>query len=56
MMITSTGGDPNDQSTSVFDCGNGILISLTQLCDGFDNCIGSARPGDDETAVLCDSK
>ena len=41
----------------MFDCGNGLLIPISQMCDGNDNCeIGGARAGDDETAVLCDSK
>lgn len=53
--IVST-GDFNDRSLSRFDCGNGLLIPIDQLCDGIDNCIGGARPGDDETSVLCDSK
>lgn len=42
--------------TSQFDCGNGVLIDLNMLCNGVDDCASGARPGDDETAVICDSK
>lgn len=46
------------RSDSAFDCGQSVEIPLDQLCDGLDHCglINSVRAGDDETAVLCDSK
>ena len=40
----------------MFDCANGFLVTLEQMCDGIDDCEGSARPGIDETVSICDSK
>lgn len=37
----------------MFDCGDGELIPLDELCDGVDNCNSSSS---DETSVICDSK
>lgn len=49
-MCVSTGAVPRNASR--FNCGNNLLIELDLLCDGRDDCAG----GDDETAVICDSK
>lgn len=43
-------------STSQFDCGNGVWISINKLCDGIDNCVNGSRSGSDETLLICDSK
>lgn len=40
----------------MFDCGQTFLIPREALCNGTDECAGSTRAGDDETAVICDSK
>lgn len=55
--IFLSGGDPNDQSTSMFDCGNNAVIPLSQVCDGVNDClVVGGRSGDDETVAICDSK
>ena len=40
----------------MFDCGNSTFIPISQLCDGSDDCQNGGRVGEDETAVICDSK